>query len=86
MLRFLLKIWPAFVPIAIYLLWVFVIKKYFFKKTPKEKIIDAEFEVVGENSKSEEKIFSLENKFFIIVIYSSLILAIITLILTAFSA
>ena len=86
MLRFLLKIWPAFVPIAIYLLWVFFIKKYFIKKPSKKKIIDAEFEVVGESPKSEKKIISLENKFFIMVIYSSLILAIITLILTAFSA
>lgn len=80
MLRFLLKIWPAFLPIVLYLLWIFVIKKYFYKKTVKEKIIE------GELVDQPKEIFSLENKFFIIVIYASLILAIITLVLSAFSA
>ncbi len=90
LLRFFLKIWPALVPILIYLFWVFVIERIILKKLLKKKNIIKGEKVVGEKTTDEEvqKIsrFSLQNHHFLSVLYLSLILAILSLLYTAFSA
>lgn len=74
MLKFILKVWPAFLPITIYLIWVFLIKR-----SRKKDYIDAEYKVVNEKS---EKIsaFSLRNSAFVLALFSTLILIILSLI------
>lgn len=83
-LKFLLKIWPALLPILIYCLWILVQKiiyKFFAKKAG--KIIDATYEEV--NNKEEKKQnptdkagnFSLHNRQFIMILYLSFFIAII---------
>ena len=99
-MKFLLKIWPAFAPILAYFFWILVAKKIISKRSSKsEKIIDGKFKIIGKKStksrsssgyKSEavkEKIgkFSLKNRQFLIALYLSFSLAILTLIYTAFS-
>ncbi len=85
-MRFLLKIWPAFLPIIIYILWIIFIENLLIKKILKRKdYIDGE-KIVGEKkTASEKKHFSLKNRNFVITLYSSFIIAIITLISLAFS-
>lgn len=86
MLKFILKIWPALLPITLYILWVLVIEKFLIKKILRRKeYIEAE-KVVGEKTTEfkPKKAFSLENKNFVIVLYASFILAILTLIFSAF--
>lgn len=106
LLKLLLKIWPALVPILSYLIWVYVIQGFVMRKlrerqAKKEgKIIEGEFVKVGEKStaaksenndnssnKAKESFqkFSLENPQFVLVLYLSLIFAIITLLVVAFS-
>ena len=91
MLKFLLKIWPAFLPILVYIFWIYVIDDILIKRILKpKKIIDGEFKVVGEkatsSSEKEEnrERFSLKNNCFVIILYLSLSLAILTLIASAF--
>lgn len=91
LIRLLLKIWPALLPILFYLFWIFVVEKIIIKKFfKKSKIIEGEFKIVGEgetaqpNNSSIPK-FSLQNRVFVMVLYLSFILAIIALVLTAFS-
>lgn len=94
MLKFLIKIWPALIPIATYFLWSYVIEKLIQKITKNsaknKQIIQGEYEVVGEKKTSQgqktQKIpnFSLKNPKFIITLYISLILAIASLIYSAF--
>jgi hypothetical protein len=94
MLKFLLKIWPAFLPILVYIFWIYVIEDILIKKILRpKKIIDGEFKIVGEksteqNSQSETekpKIskFSLQNSCFVTILYLSLSLAILGLIASA---
>ena len=96
MLKFLLKIWPAFLPILVYIFWVYVIDDILIKKILRpKKNIDGEFKVVGEKSTkqedstlgSESKVnkFSLKNHCFVVILYLSLSLAILTLIVSAFA-
>ena len=89
LLRFLIKIWPALTPILIYLFWVFVIERIILKKLLKKKTIIEGEKVVGEKTTKEavQKIsrFSLQNRQFLIVLYLSMILAILSLLYTAFS-
>ena len=88
MLKILLKLWPALLPIVIYLLWVFVIEKFFLQKFfCKKTDIEGE-KLVGEGSTEikKMKIFSLQNQHFIAVLYSSLIVAIALLINLGFSS
>lgn len=86
MLKFLLKIWPAFLPIIIYILWIVVVENFLIKKIIRRKdYIDGE-KVVGEKAtKQEKKHFSLKNRNFVITLYASFFVAIITLISLAFS-
>ncbi len=86
LIRFFLKIWPALLPILFYLFWIFVIEKIFIKRIlKKEKIIEGE-KIVGEKttSKKLKDVFSLKNKRFLITLYASLILAIISLVFSVF--
>ncbi len=84
-MRFILKLWPALTPILFYLFWVFVIERILLKRILKKKTIIEGEKVVGEKTTAEKKIshFSLENRRFVAVLYLSLILAILTLILSA---
>jgi hypothetical protein len=54
MIRLLTKIWIALIPILLYLFWIYVIENIILRKLlqpkKKKKIIDGEFEVVGEKS------------------------------------
>jgi hypothetical protein len=95
MLKLLLKIYPAFLPILLYVFWVFVVQKFISKIWLKsKKTIEGE-KVVGNKTTSEKvekeeiitpKIsnFSLQNRHFIAVLYLSFLLAILTLIFAAF--
>jgi len=82
MLKLILKLWPALIPIVLYLLWVYLIKKIIIKRIiKKDKIIDVE-KKVGQSSTQDEvdENFTLKNKNFLIVIYISLILIILSFI------
>jgi len=82
MLKLLLKLWPALLPIVIYFFWVFVIEKLVLQKIfCKKADIEGE-KLVGEGSTEIKKIkvFSLQNQRFVTVLYSSLVVAIILLI------
>lgn len=83
MLKFLLKIWPAFLPITIYILWVLVIENILIKKILRRKDYIEGEKIVGEKS-TNKKHFSLQNRNFVATLYVSFIVAIITLVLFAF--
>ncbi len=91
LIKLLLKIWPALIPILLYLFWVFVVEKIIIKKFfKKSKIIEGEFKIVGEGETAQPRNlaipkFSLQNRVFVTVLYLSFILAIIALVLTAIS-
>lgn len=93
-LKILLKLWPALIPIILYLLWL-VVKNYYKNKN----YIDGEFKEVNPKKVHEEKQnyqnklhsekenvgdFSLKNRNFILVIYFSLFAIIISFLLFAF--
>lgn len=80
MLRGILKLWPALLPITLYLLWVFLGKKLYRKLFKKKDFIEAEYVMDGKSSK---KPFSLDNKGFVIVLYTTLLLIIFSLIYLA---
>lgn len=82
MLRFILKLWPALLPLALYLIWVYLIDRVLIQKILRKKNeIDGE-KVVGEGStaKFKENPFSLKNQKFLFCIYSAMIIAIILMI------
>ena len=90
MLKLFLKIYPAFLPILVYIFWVYVIKGLILKRLlKKEKTIEGE-KIVGQKATKENyadsKIgnFSLQNRYFVAVLYMSLISAILTLVFLAF--
>jgi hypothetical protein len=83
MIRFLIKIWPAFLPIIIYLLWIYVIQKLLKKYFKKKEVIEGEYKVVNKEETLKVSQFSLHNQHFVIMLYFSLIIAILALILTA---
>jgi hypothetical protein len=87
MLRLLLKIWPALIPITIYILWVLVIDKILIKKILRRKDYIEGEKIVGEKTTEapEKKMFSLQNRNFVITLYATFILAILTLIFSALS-
>lgn len=80
MIKLLLKIWPALLPLAIYLIWFFI-----FKKRQKKDYIEGNFNIVDEKSQ-QNKLFSLENRAFIITIYATFLLIIFSLIFVAIQA
>lgn len=93
LLRLLTKIWPSLIPITVYLIWVFIVEKIVIKKFlhRKKNYIEGE-KVVGEKSTEEaveEKVvgnFSMQNPCFVIILYMSLVLAILTLLVAAMSS
>ncbi|MES2961333.1 MAG: hypothetical protein V4694_03005 [Pseudomonadota bacterium] len=85
MLKLLLKIWPAFIPIMVYIFWIYVVEGVILKKLlKKEEIIEGE-KIVGEKPGKKPGKFSLKNPCFVIILYMSLALAILILIAMAFS-
>ena len=87
-MRFILKLWPALTPILFYLIWVFVIERLILKKLLKKSDIIEGEKIIGEKSTNVRKLspFSLENRKFMVVLYLSIIFAIITLIISALSS
>jgi uncharacterized membrane protein len=92
LIKILLKIWPALVPIALYIVWSLIIKKIIFKLKQKNKIIEGE-KIIGEKSSvsdnlqydfESKKLFNFRNTNFIITLYFSLIIMILCLIILAF--
>lgn len=85
MLKLLLKLWPSLIPIAVYIFWVFVVEKILQKIFKKKNVIEGE-KIVGEKTTEIKKvgIFSLKNHCFVVILYMSLILAILTLIASVF--
>jgi len=74
MLKILLKLWPALLPIAIYFVWI-LLQRFFQKR--RQKRHDAAEKIIGESStENKSKAFSLRNRFFVFMLYASLILAI----------
>ncbi len=96
--KLLLKILPAFIPLFTYIFWVVIVDgiivKYITKKISNKfnknnKIIDAEYEIIGQKSTNKNKSnskgslknrFAFKNNKFVAPIYLSLILAIFSLI------
>lgn len=80
LLKLILKIWPSLIPITLYIFWTFVVEGILLKKLFKKgKIIETKREK-KEYVIEQPGHFSLRNKRFVIVLYNSFILAIITLI------
>lgn len=80
LLKILLKIWPALLPIFLYFLWNYLLKKIIAKIFGKKQYIDAKYQDLDDKSKSKQEIspYSFQNKQFIFVIYLSLIFLIIS--------
>jgi len=83
--KLILKIWPSLIPIIAYIFWTYIVERIIIKAIFKKgKIL---------NTKKEKKeyvietpgVFSLRNQRFVVVLYFSLILAIVTLIYFALS-
>ncbi len=91
-LKLLLKIWPALIPLLIYCLWLLVrafarkmIAKHLVKKS--EKIINATYQEIKPEPKTDPLMsnFSLQNRQFIVVLYLSFFVAIICFLFFAIS-
>jgi hypothetical protein len=83
-LKILIELLPALLPILVYCLWLFVrsiARKMIIRSLDKKanKIIDATYEEVKKESETDKIIgdFSLQNRQFITVIYLSFFIAII---------
>jgi len=83
LIKFLLKIWPALTPFLLYLLWILAMRIITIRQK-KKGFIDAEYEVISGKSKVGD--FSLKNPRFVLVIYASLILMVISFLFFAISA
>ena len=94
--KILLKIWPALVPIILYIIWKLIIKKIIFKLMQKNVIIDGE-KIIGEKSSKKtsedsapqyeipsKKLINFNDRNFIIILYLSLIIMIASMIILAF--
>lgn len=99
-IKILLKIWPALIPILTYLFWVLVVEKIVTRISARQKnFVRGQYKIVGQKSSSkpdspgydegtqQEKIgkFSLKNKSFITLLYVSFLLVIFSLIYKAIS-
>ena len=83
-IKLLLKIWPALLPILIYCLWILaqrIFNKLWNRKSA--RIINATYQEVNPNHKESDQTndkindFSLQNHRFIVVLYLSFFVAII---------
>lgn len=84
LLKLLLKIWPALIPIILYVIWILFFKKKA-RESSKTKIIDGEFREINEGPKSNND-FSLKDPKFIATVYLSLITAIICFLIFAITS
>ena len=84
LLKLLLKIWPSFIPIISYILWI-IIQNMIQNYLKKKQFIEAEFEELDKNGKKIKKNdhFSLKNPKFIAIIYLSLAFMIFSLLFFA---
>jgi len=82
MLRIILKLWPALLPVAIYCFWILVVRRFLLQKILRKKNEIKGEKLVGESSTSQEKpmAFSLQNRGFVAILYFSFVLAILLLI------
>ncbi len=97
LLKIISRIWPALLPIFLYLVWVYFLKRLLLKISKKKEIIDGEViddeKIVGEkstqaskknaNQSQKQNNFSLQNRHFVFVLYLSLVLAILSFIALA---
>jgi len=94
LLKIFLKIWPALVPIALFIIYKLFIVKLINRLKNKNKTIEGE-KVVGDSKTtpqnsgpqtySSQKLFNLNDKNLIITLYLSLIIMILCLIILAFN-
>jgi beta-lactamase regulating signal transducer with metallopeptidase domain len=54
MIKILLKIWPALLIIALYCLWVLLIRKKLVKKSKNDNIVEGEYKIVENEQKNQE--------------------------------
>ena len=80
LLKLILKIWPSLIPITLYIIWTFVIEGFLLTKLLKKNHIIETKKEEKEYIIEKPGHFSLFNKRFVLVLYASFILAIITLI------
>jgi len=91
MLKLILKIWPALIPLMVYIFWVYIIENFLLKKLLKKSDViegeKVEEKVVGEKSTEVKKpgVFSLHNRCFVIILYMTFELGILVLISMAFT-
>ena len=84
LLKILLKIWPSLTPILAYIFWVYIVERLIIRRLLKKSfVINAKKSSTAKKNEYEIKkvgVFSLRNKNFVIILYISLILAIVTMI------
>lgn len=89
LLKIFLKIWPALVPIVLFIIYKLFIVKLINRLKNKNKTIEGE-KVVGDSKTSPQttnpqKLFNFNDKNLIITLYLSLIIMILCLIILAFN-
>ena len=89
LLKILIKIWPALIPIALFIIYKLIIVKLINRLKNKNKTIEGE-KVIGNSStesqsKNSQKFFDLNDKNLIITLYLSVITMILCLIILAFN-
>ncbi len=81
MLKFILKMWPAFLPIIFYLIYVF-----FAKRKRKKDLVDAKYKIIeNHENKDIASDFSLQNNKFVVAIFLTFALIISMLIFLVFT-
>ncbi|MDA0902306.1 MAG: hypothetical protein O3B09_02720 [Proteobacteria bacterium] len=86
LLKILLKIWPSLIPLSLYILWIIFLELFILKKAKNKKdFIEGEYEEVDKAGQTNSRFgkpmvghFSLKNPHFVITLYISLILMIIS--------
>lgn len=81
------KLWPALTPILFYIFWTYIVEGIIFKRLFKKSKTIEGTKIVGEKStiKTSPPTFSFKNRKFLISLYASVIIAIISLIFFALS-
>ncbi|GDX36279.1 hypothetical protein LBMAG18_07900 [Alphaproteobacteria bacterium] len=89
LIKIFLKIWPALIPIVLFLIYKLIVVKLINRIKNKNKTIEGE-KIVGNSStnpqpRNPEKFFDLNDKNLIIILYLSIITMILCLIILAFN-
>lgn len=89
LLKIFLKIWPALIPIILFVIYKLIIVKLIKRLKNKNKTIEGE-KIIGNSTtnpqpNNSEKLFNLNDKNLIITLYLSLIIMILCLIILAFN-